>query len=124
MWDPWLWGDSKKPDPYFGIDWATCSKWSIDSPCSSTESNTFAPEWWHDLGNFTAGEIKGGWCAFIGDADGVASCSPPFESIALCPVKVYDTDLVNGGKTLSSCPHPDDGSNYVTNLEFKFVYAP
>ena len=124
VWDPWLFGDSKKPDPYFGVDWDTCSRYSIDSPCSSTEDNTYDPSWYHQLGTFPASDITGGWCAFVGDADGVASCTPPFETIALCPVKVYDSDLQAGSKVLTSCPHPDDGVSYITYLEFKFTYAP
>lgn len=124
VWDSWLVGDSKKPDPYFGVDWDTCSRYSIDSPCSSTEDNTYEPVWYHDLGTFTASKIMGGWCAFVGDADGVASCSPPFNTIALCSVKVYESDLQAGSKVLSSCMHPDDGVSYITNLEFTFSYVP
>jgi len=123
VWDSWLFGDSKKPDPYFGVDWDTCSTWSIDSPCSSTESNNYYPEWNHYLGTFTASEIQGGWCAFIGDADGVAACTPPFETIGLCVVKIYDNHLTSGSAIFSSCPNPD-GNNYVTYLEFKFTHAP
>lgn len=124
VWDSWLIGDSKMPDPYFGIDWDTCSKWSIDSPCTGAESNTFDPEWWYEIGTFTAQEIKGGWCAFVGDADGPGACLPPFESIGLCPIKVYDSELEQGGKTVYSCPHPDDGTNHITYLEFKFIHSP
>jgi hypothetical protein len=124
VWDPSLSGDSEKPDPYFGIDWASCSKWSIDSPCSSTESNTHYPYWDFKLGTFTASEIKTSWCAFVGDADGLTSCTPPFNSIGLCAVSVFDADLVKGSKTLTSCPHPDDGNNYVTYLKFTFTHVP
>jgi len=123
VWDSWLVGDSKLPDPYFGIDWDTCSSWSIDSPCSDTESNTYDPEWYASMGIFTASKIKGGWCAFVGEADGVASCSPPFETIGLCSVKIYDNNLKSGSAKFGSCPNPD-GNNYVTNLELKFTYTP
>jgi hypothetical protein len=108
------------PDPYFGIDWDTCSKWSVESPHAPTQSDTYNPSWNFSMGTFSASKIKGGWCAFVGDSD----LGGTFNTIALCKIYVYTSDLEAGSKTLSSCVNPDDGKNYVTWLKFTFTYKP
>jgi hypothetical protein len=130
VWDPWLPAAYEPPDPYFGIDTNSCSISGLDG-CGPSVNNTFTPSWngaVKSVGlitlDFKASELKKGWCAFVGDADGTGACIVPFETIGLCTVSVSDQELVQGSKTIGSCPNPNDGVNYVSSLKLQFKHVP
>ena len=44
--------------------------------------------------------------------------------MAQCQVVIADADLKQGSKTITNCPCPDDGVNYIIDLKLGFSYVP
>ena len=125
-WDWLAVGSYRNPDPFLGIKSGStgCSGYFIN--CSKTVANSYTPTWNHNLGTFSGTYAKYP-CITIRDEDSTTSgisCPTGYDIIGQCSLTITNADIAAGKKTVTSCPNPSDGKNYVTSFTIGIKHLP